>query len=148
MSKIEKPHQAEELRQIEELRRIIFGANADELAALKQRIEDVESRARDVSEVLAPAIRNTDTSALVSSLQGPVSLSLKQAIRSEPEEYAEILYPVMAPSIRRAISQAISSLLITINRTVESATSVKGLRTRIQSLRTGVPYGELALRES
>ncbi len=136
------------MSQIEELRQIIVGANAEELAELKQRIEDVESRTRDVSEVLAPAIRESDKQALVSSLQAPVSLSLKQAIRSEPQDYAEILYPVMAPSIRRAISQAISSLLVTINKTMESATSVKGIKTRIQSIRTGVPYAELALRQS
>ena len=117
------------MSQIEELRQIIVGANADELAELKQRIEDVESRTRDVSEVLAPAISTSDPKALISSLQEPVSMSLKQAIRLEPKEYAEILYPVMAPSIRRAISQAISSLLITINKTVESATSVKGIKT-------------------
>jgi len=136
------------MSQIEELRQIIVGANAEELAELKQRIEDVESRANDVSEVLAPAIRRSDSGSLVSSLQAPVSRSLKQAIRSEPQEYAEILYPVMAPSIRRAISQAISSLLVTINKTMESATSVKGLKTRFQSMRTGVPYAELALRQS
>ncbi len=136
------------MSQIEELRQIIVGANAEELAELKQRIEDVESRTRDVSEVLAPAIRTSDPNALISSLQEPVSMSLKQAIRSEPQEYAEILYPVMAPSIRRAISQAISSLLITINKTLESATSVRGIKTRIQSVRTGIPYAELALRQS
>lgn len=136
------------MSQIEELRDIIVGANADELAALKQRIADVESRARDVAEVLAPAIHQSDTAALISSLQKPVSMSLKQAIRSEPKEYAEILYPVMAPAIRRIISQAISSLLVTINQTMESATSVKGLKTRFQSLRTGVPYAQLTLRQS
>lgn len=139
------------MSQIEELRQLLVGANAAELAELKQRIENIESRAKDVAEVLPPALDAglaTNSRALLKSLQGPVSLSLKQAIRAEPQEYAEILYPVMAPSIRRAISQAISSLLVTINRTVESATSVKGLRTRIQSIRTGVPYAELALRQS
>jgi hypothetical protein len=154
MSEIDQQRQAEELReteelrQIDELRQILAGESAGQLAALKQRIEDIESRTRDVAEVLVPAIRKTDTNALVSSLQGPVSLSLKQAIRSEPQEYAEILYPVMAPSIRRAISQAISSLLVTINRTVASATSTHGLKTRFQSMRAGIPFAELALRQS
>jgi len=136
------------MSQIEELRELIVGANAEELAELKLRIEDIESRTRDVGEVLAPAIRQSDTKALVASLQDPVSKSLKNAIRVEPKAYSEILYPVMAPAIRRAISQAISSLLITINSTVESATSVQGIKARIQSMRTGVPYGELALRRS
>ena len=138
----------DEPHQIDELREILNGANSAELAALKARLTDVESRANDVAEVLAPAIRKSDTTTLVSSLKEPVSKSLKQAIRSEPENYAEILYPVMAPAIRRAIAQAISSLMVTINQTVESATSVDALKTRFQSLRTGIPYAELALRQS
>lgn len=148
MSEVDKLSDKEERRQIDELREILVGENAEQLAALKQRIEDIESRTRDVSEVLAPAIRKADSGDLVASLQAPFALTLKQAIRSEPQEYAEILYPVMAPSIARAISQAISSMLVTINRTVESATSVEGIKTRIQSMRTGIPYGELALRQS
>lgn len=139
------------MSQIEELRQLIVGGNAEQLAELKERLENVEKRAADVAEVLPPAISSglkQDGQSLVNALQTPVSMSLKQAIRSEPAEYAEILYPVMAPSIRKAISQAISSLLVTINRTIESATSVEGLKTRIQSMRTGIPYAQLALRNS
>ncbi len=139
------------MSQIDELRRIIVGGNSQELAELKHRIADLEHRTNDVAEVLSPAIDKElekGGERLVKSFKEPVSRSLKQAVRSEPAEYAEILYPVMAPSIRRAISQAISSLLLTINRSIESATSVNGLSTRIQSWRTGVPYAELALRQS
>lgn len=139
------------MSQIEELRRIIVGANSERLNELKSRIENIEQRTADVAEVLSPAItQNMDSGndALLDSLQQPVSATLKRAIRAEPKEYAEILYPVMAPSIRRAISQAISSMMVTINKVIESATTTEGLKLRIQSIRTGVPYGELALRST
>ena len=138
------------MSQIEELRQIIVGSDSEKLAELKERIENIESRTRDVLEVLPPAINagiEKDDS-LVKAFKAPVSKSLKQAIREEPEEYAQILYPVMGPSIRRAITQAISAMMITINQTLESATSAQGLKLRLQSMRTGVPYGELALRRS
>lgn len=136
------------MSQLDELRHIIVGDNSEQLAELKDRIQDVERRTLDVAEVLSPAIDKQVASgnlSLADSLQAPVSMGLKRAIRSEPEEYAEILYPVMAPSIRRAISQAISSMMVTINRTIESATTVQGLSLRYESLRTGIPYAELAL---
>lgn len=139
------------MNELDELRQLIVGSDSEQLAELKERIENVEKRALDVAEVLTPAISaglKRDGQALISALKAPVSLGLKQAIREEPDEYAEILYPAMAPSIRRIISQAISSLLITINRTVESATSAEGIKTRVQSLRTGVPYAELSLRKA
>ncbi len=139
------------MSQLDELREIIIGDSATELSQLKERIEDVERRTHDVAEVLSPAIEKevqTGGDSLANSLQKPVSLSLKRAIRSEPAEYAEILYPVMAPSIRRAIAQAISSMMVTINRTIESATTVQGLSLRYESIRTGIPYAELALRQT
>ena len=139
------------MSQLDELRSIIVGENADQLNALQERIEDVEQRTKDVSEVLSPAILkevSSEDSTLADSLQQPVSLGLKRAIRSEPEEYAEILYPVMGPSIRRAIAQAISSMMVTMNRTIESATTVQGLKMRYEAMRTGVPYAELALRRT
>ncbi len=139
------------MTQLDELRHIIVGDNSQQLAELKDRIQDVEQRANDVAEVLSPAIKKevaSDPSTLADSLQHPVSLGLKRAIRSEPEEYAEILYPVMAPSIRRAIAQAISSMMVTINRTIESATTVQGVSLRYESIRTGIPYAELALQRT
>ncbi|MBX2849627.1 MAG: hypothetical protein KTR16_14995 [Acidiferrobacterales bacterium] len=138
------------MSQIEELRQIIVGADSEKLNELKERIENVESRTRDVLEVLPPAILAgvQQDDRLIKAFQKPVSESLKRSVRAEPEEYAQILYPVMGPSIRRAISQSISSLMVTINQSIESATSAQGLKLRLQSMRTGIPYAELALRQS
>ena len=138
------------MSQIDELREILVGDNSERLSQLQQRVENIDARTKDVAEVLAPAINqgiaaNND---LIDALKEPVSEGLKQAIRAEPIEYADILYPAIAPSIRLAISQAISSLLITINQTIESATSANGIKDRIESIRTGVPYAELVLRKS
>jgi len=138
------------MSQLEELRRIIAGDSTDQLSQLKHRIENIESRTKDVLEVLPPAIdagiKQDDR--LITALKAPVSESLKRAIRAEPKAYAEILYPVMGPSIRTAIANAISSLLATIDQSMQSATSVSGLKMRFESIRTGIPYGELALRNS
>ncbi|MFT4629362.1 MAG: hypothetical protein ACI8PV_000475 [Dinoroseobacter sp.] len=138
------------MSQIDELRRIIVGDNSEQLSELKERVESIDARTRDVAEVLAPAItkglENSDD--IIDALAKPVSQGLKRAIRSDTAEYADILYPAIAPSIRLAISQAISSLLTTINQTVASATSISGLRTRLESARTGVPYAELVLRKA
>ena len=39
------------MSQLEELRQIIVGADAEKLAELKERIENIESRTKDVLEV-------------------------------------------------------------------------------------------------
>jgi len=129
------------MSQLEELKRIIVGDNAEELAELKARIENRDQRTEDVAEVLAPAIlRGIEKDQhLSAAFEKPVADGLNKAVRKDTENIANALYPVMAPAIRRAISEAISSLLITINQTIESATTVGGFRTRFESFRTGVP---------
>ena len=138
------------MSQIDELRQIIVGDDADTLRDLKERIENIEKRTKDVAEVLPGAIneRIRKDSKLSEALTKPVFKGLKEAIRKEPEAYGEILYPVMAPSIRRAISQAISSMLVTINQTIHSATTIQGFKYRFESMRTGVPYAQLMLRKT
>jgi hypothetical protein len=105
------------MSQIDELRRIIVGDNSEQLSELKERVESIDVRTRDVVEVLAPAITQGLESSddIIDALAKPVSEGLKRAIRSDTEEYADILYPGITSSIRLAISQAISSLLTTIN---------------------------------
>lgn len=138
------------MSQIDELRQIIVGDDADTLRELKDRIESIEKRTNDVAEVLPDAIteRIALDSRLTDALKEPVFRGLKDAIRNEPNAYAEILYPVMAPSIRRAITQALSSMLVTINQTIHSATTAQGLKYRFEAWTTGVPYAELMLRQT
>lgn len=136
------------MSQIDELRQIIIGSDAEVLQELKDRIESIEKRTKDVAEVLPAAIeaRVKADSRLADALKEPVFSGLKTAIRKEPDVYADILYPVMAPSIRRMINQSLSSMMVTINHAISSATSVQGLKYRMESFRTGVPYADLVLR--
>jgi len=136
------------MNQIDELREIIIGGDAEVLQELKDRIEDIDKRTKDVAEVLPEAIGEVKGGdRLAEALKHPVLSGLKTAIRKEPDVYAEMLYPVMAPSIRRMIHQSISSMMVTINQTISSATTVEGIKTRMESIRTGVPYAQLVLRK-
>lgn len=139
-----------QLEDLKELKRIIVGDNADELGRIRDRLQDTESRTSDVAEVLAPAINKgiAEDPRLSAAFEKPVADGLTKAVQNDPETIANALYPVMAPAIRRAISESISSLLVTINQTIESATTVGGMRTRFESFRTGIPYAELTLRKS
>ena len=138
------------MSQLEELKKIIVGDNAEDVAKLKQRIENINTRTRDVAEVLPTAIekRIEQDEKLAKALQQPISKSIKSSIQREPKEYADILYPIMSPAIRMSITSAIRSMLATINQTVESATSIRGWRWRMESMKTGVPYAEIALRHA
>ncbi len=135
------------MSELQELKRLLVGEETDGLRRLRSRVEDRERRIQDISEALPDVIGSGDER-LVAALQRPVNDCIRQSIEQDPQHFADILFPVMGPAIRAAISDAMRSLVRSINQTVESTMSVQGLKWRWESMRTGVPYGEIILRES
>ena len=137
------------MSQLAELRKIIVGEQADQLDLIKERLDEVALRSKDVAEVLPEAIehankqREEDLAEVVTPI---VTTSIKRNIQKDPEDFAKILYPALAPSIRLMIANMLRSFTNSMDQTIESATSLKGLKWRLESMRTGVPYSELALR--
>ena len=57
-------------------------------------------------------------------------------------QIANAIYPVIGPSVRKAISSALADMLAAINRTVELQFSPRALRWRYEAWRAGVSYTE------
>jgi outer membrane protein OmpA-like peptidoglycan-associated protein len=55
---------------------------------------------------------------------------------------------VLGPAIRKAIAEALSELVFSINRALEHGLSPRGLRWRLEAWRTGVPYAQIVLRHA
>ncbi len=69
-------------------------------------------------------------------------------LRDEPETYADALYPVMGPAIRKSIMHALRNFSQQINEAVEHSVSPKGLKWRWQASRAGIPFGEYVLQKT
>jgi OOP family OmpA-OmpF porin len=83
------------------------------------------------------------------SAMGPiVERSLAASVKKDPQPFIDVLAPVLLPSVRIAISHAISTMVQSLNTVLEQTMSLRGLRWRIESWRTGVPIGEIALLRS
>ena len=68
--------------------------------------------------------------------------------RKDSHVLVEALFPVMGPAIRRAVGEAIRSMVESFNQVLESTFSVRGLQWRMEAIRTGRPYAEVALLHS
>lgn len=139
------------MSQLAELRKIIVGEQAEQLDSLKQRLDTIAIRSKDVASVLPEAIQIADQERnqdLTVSLEPVISNAVKTTIRKDPQGFADIFYPVLAPAIRLMIANSVRSFVESMNQSIESTTSVKGLKWRLESMRTGVPYSEIALRRA
>ncbi|MES9845226.1 MAG: OmpA family protein [Candidatus Sedimenticola sp. PURPLELP] len=150
MSDSVQPDTQEVSSALDELKSLLIGPEKQELSQLRERIDDPGLRAEDMALVLADAIRLTEEQGgeLTDALEVPVSDCIKRSANKNPELFAESFYPVISPAIRKSISSALKELVDTINQTLDHSFTLKGLKWRLESIRTGVPFPEVVLRHT
>ncbi len=142
----EKHTQDQHKKDLEQLRKLLLGDDHGRLNLLHKRVSEFESRATDVAEVLPDVFeRIARDPVLEAELEKPMVRSIRSAIKRDAPAFAEYLFPVMGPAIRRAVADALKSLVQRINVAMEHSFTIKGLRWRFEAARTGVPFAQIVL---
>jgi outer membrane protein OmpA-like peptidoglycan-associated protein len=137
---------------LQELRSLLLSEEQHEIIALRERLESTEQRALDVSAVVAEAIElrraHGGQQALSAALTPTVEEAVRESVRKDSHVLVEALFPVMGPAIRRSVAEVFRSTVESFNKVLESTFSVRGLQWRIEAIRAGRPYAEVALLRS
>ena len=137
---------------LEELRHLILAPEQEALQRLKDRIENPESRTEDVGGVVAEAIQRRrelgGDDALCDALAPSIETALRDSVRRDPGTLADALFPVMGPAIRRSILETLRSFLDSFNQVLDQSLSWRGLKWRVEAVRTGRSFTEVALLHS
>jgi len=136
----------------EQLRHLILAPEQQDLARLRERVEDPGLRTGDVSAVLPEAIQmrrqEGGEDALGQALLPTVESALRESVRKDPGTLADALFPVMGPAIRRSILQTLRSFFDSFNEAMEHSLSLRGLQWRLEAIRTGRSFSEIILLHS
>ncbi|MCF6207944.1 MAG: hypothetical protein L3J61_00955 [Ghiorsea sp.] len=90
-------------------------------------------------------ISSRNDNKLGQALTPAVEEALKISIARNPQPLSDALFPVMGPSIRKAIQSSIATMLQSMNQTLEHSFSAQGLRWRLDAIRTGKSFAEVVL---
>src|SRR6202789_4211929 len=135
----------------EELRHLIVAPETEGLAAVEERLDNLEKRTEDVSEVVAEAIhmrRATGDQALADALAPTIQETLRESVRRDPHVLADALFPVMGPAIRKSITETLRSMLQSFNEALDNSLSWRGIKWRLEAMRTGTSFAETVLMHS
>src|SRR5271155_358188 len=136
----------------EQLRHLILAPEQEDLARLRERVENPELRTSDLSAVLPEAIAMRGAAggeeALGEALRPTVESALRESVRKDPGTLADALFPVMGPAIRRSILQTLRSFFDSFNEAMDHSLSLRGLQWRFEALRTGRSFSEIILLHS
>ncbi len=135
---------------LDELREIILRPDDEKLETLRARVEQLDQRAADVAEVLPESVAASfeRDSRLVGALRKPLRRCVSESVREDPEEYADALFPIMGPAIRRSVAEAFKAWIQQANQAIEQSLSPRGLSWRFQAWRAGIPFGQYVLQRT
>lgn len=132
--------------ELAELRRLLLGPEQDRLDTLERR----EVKAEDIGRVLpeAVALRASQDAQLARALEPTIAETLRTSVQRNPQPYADALFPIFGPAIRKSIREALRAMFETINRTIEQRFSPQSIKWRIEAWRTGLSFTEVVLRHT
>lgn len=128
-----------------ELRTLLLGPAEKQIAEVHERLTDPRRQLKEVSYVLPAAIRSRKDDELTDALSPTVAAALQQSVRKNPKPLADAIFPIIGPAIRKAIAAALSGMVQSLNESMTYSLSVKGLKWRLEALRTGKSFAEVVL---
>lgn len=130
-----------------ELRHLLVGPERTQLDSLQKHLDNFRVHPDDVSQVLAEAVllRSQQDRQLTQALLPTIEEALQASVRKNPRILIDILFPMLGPAIRKAISAALHSMIEALNRSLDMSLSLRGVRWRLEALRTGKPFAEVLL---
>jgi len=131
-----------------QLRAILLGPDREAWETMRQRLDNPARRAEDVAGVLAEAVRLRSDAKLRRALQPLLEDALQRSVQSNPKMLADALFPIFGKAIRRAITAELDGMLQSLSQMLEQSVSLRSLRWRWESLRTGKSYSEIVILRS
>ncbi len=137
-------------KEFTELRGLLLGDQIQKLEELRKRLDDPGLRAQEISRILAQALSlSIQRDQRISSALHPViQHSLRTSVENEPEILATVLFPIVGQAVRKSVTHAVQQLLESLNAIFADGLSFKRWRWRLEALRSGKSFGEIALARS
>jgi OOP family OmpA-OmpF porin len=135
---------ANDHRDMQRLRELLFGLEHQQLIALKARLEDWRQRADDIAQVLPQAFHTSvnQSPALVNELTSVIEEAIQESVRRNPKALVDAIFPILGPAIRKAIRTTLHTMLQSLNQTIEQGLTIRALSWRFRAWRSGKSYAE------
>lgn len=144
------------------LRRLLLSPEQRRIEELGERLDDPQLRALDVSRVLPEALRlsaKKDAGAgagvdakkgesLSDALSPTVEAIIHDSVRRDSRQFADALFPVIGPAIRKAMAETLRQMLQSLSEILDHSFSRQGLAWRFEAWRSGRPFAEVVLLHS
>ena len=133
--------------ELQRLRSLLLQAEIDKISDLEDRLNNHVTKMQDVSDVIAEAVvvRSGRDNMLSRALEPIIESSLKASLKRNPADFINVFFPLIGSTIRRSISESFNSMLGSFNKSLEQSFSLKGIKWRIEAIRSGKSFSEIVM---
>jgi outer membrane protein OmpA-like peptidoglycan-associated protein len=137
-------------RGLAELRSLLVGDQLGQLEELRKRLDDPNVRSRETSKILAEALAISirQDPKIHKALQPLVEESLRLSVERNPNLLASALFPIVGQAVRKSVAHSLQHLVDSLNSILAEGFSLKRWRWRLEAIRSGKSFGEVALARS
>lgn len=134
----------------EQLKQLLLHEERDRVTKLERSLGEPAEHTLLLRRDLPRAIRESgaEDHKLSKALAPTVEDILHDSVRRSPRSLADALYPVMGPSIRRSIAEALRGMVESFNEVLSHSFTWQGLKWRLEALRTRKTFAEVVLLNS
>ena len=135
---------------LEALRTVLLEQDRASMALLQDKFDDPKQLAEAVGSVLANAfsVAASRDEALARAMAPTLERATQASIRKDPSTLVGILYPLMGPAIRKSIAESLDTTLQGLNQAFTHSFSLRGLKWRLEALRSGSSFGDIVLKHT
>jgi hypothetical protein len=128
------------------LRDVLLSEERNRIGSVEHRLNDAEVRTTELAEVLSDALNLASREPRFARVLAPtIEKALFESVRANPEGLADALFPVLMPTIRRVVLSLLERTFENFNRVLDVSVSPRSFAWRLESWRTGKPFGEIVL---
>jgi|GEM_PF-1940099 len=130
-----------------ELLELLNGDERTRLAEVERRLDDPKALADMVQKALQEALKNNPAQ-MEEVLRPLVIAALMRQDSGGNSAMKEAVTPVVGSATTSAVKQAFNDRMVSLSQTLSRTFSLDGLKWRIESIKTGQPFSEIAMRNS
>jgi len=132
---------------LDRLRDLLLKPEQNQIQSIENRLNDPMVRSNEIANVLpdAVALSVMRSKKLPRALQPVIDASLKNSVQKNPKAFADAIFPALGPGIRKAIASTLMGMIQSLNQALNHSFSLKGLKWRLEALKTRKPFAEVVL---
>ena len=133
--------------EIRKLRSLLLQTEIDKISDLEHRLDDQTTKTQEISDVIAEAVvmRSNQDNMLNRAFEPIIESAFKTSLKKHPNEFINVFFPLIGSAIRRSISESLNSMLGSFSKNIEQSFSLKGLKWRLEAIRSGKSFSEIVM---